>query len=72
MNIRPYDIAKDKTAVRRIFRQVAWVDEKTENLVDTIAESCRTFVAELNGEAESVVTSAPGSSLPCLPSRGPG
>ena len=60
MNIRPYDIAKDKAAVRRIFREVAWVDEKNESLVDTIAESCRTFVAELNGEAECAVTSAPG------------
>ena len=60
MIIRPYDIAKDKAAVRRIFREVAWVDEKTEDLVDTIAQSCRTFVAEVNGEAESVAVSAPG------------
>jgi len=60
MIIREYNSKKDKDAVRRIWREIGWIDKNRERHVDTIMESCRSFVAELNGEAECVVTSAPG------------
>jgi predicted acetyltransferase len=61
MIIRPYDIAKDRDAVRRIWLEINWVEPERVEHVDTLMQACRTFVAELDGEAECAVTSAAGS-----------
>jgi hypothetical protein len=58
---RPYDSAKDKHACRRIWREVGWINDETEEMVDWFwTHGGKAFVAEMDGEAECLVTSAPG------------
>jgi hypothetical protein len=62
---RDYDVDKDKVAALRIWREVGWLDDaKDEKKEDALARfiACgRAQVAEVNGEAECLVNTAPGT-----------
>ena len=61
MNCRPYDSARDMHAVHRIWKEVGWLhDEPAEALDWFFVHGGKAFVAEMDGEAECAVTSAPG------------
>lgn len=61
MIIRPYNPETDQKAAQRIWREIGWMsDAEQEKHLDTFIKPCRALVAELNGEAESMVLSAPG------------
>jgi predicted acetyltransferase len=61
MTFRNYDPTKDKDAVHRILREVGWLEKGKEEVLDASIESARAMVAELNGEPECIVTTAPGT-----------
>ena len=63
MTFRDYDSNKDKEAAYRIWREAGWLkrDEKKEEAVSALIECDRALVAEVNGEAECLVTTAPGT-----------
>lgn len=61
MDYRPYDSARDKHACWRIYREVGWIRLETEEMVDEFFSNAgKAIVAELNGEAECLVTSSLG------------
>ncbi|MGV6816771.1 MAG: GNAT family N-acetyltransferase [Thiotrichales bacterium] len=64
MIFRPYDLEKDRAAVQRIWREIKWIDSDEEDQAEAmdyfLAES-RALVAEVKGQAECMVTSAPGT-----------
>jgi len=56
MILREYDPERDKEAVHRIWREIGWTEEKKdEEAMDVFLAGGRSFVAELNGEAECMV-----------------
>lgn len=63
VTIRPYDPTKDAHAVHRIWQEVHWIEEKKEEeqALDISLSDGRALVAELNGEAECLVASIPGT-----------
>ncbi len=61
MTFREYDPARDKDTVRRIWREIGWLHRGKEEASDLIAGAGRALVAEVGGEAECMVTTAPGS-----------
>lgn len=61
MLFRRYEQARDKEAARRIWREVGWLADGKEELSDGYVNSGKGFVAEIDGEAESLVTTAPGT-----------
>lgn len=63
IGLRNYDPKKDKDAVHRIWREVGWLekDKKKEETMDLFVECGRALVAEINGEAECLVITAPGT-----------
>lgn len=62
MTIRPYDHDRDAKAVRRIWREVHWVNsDEEEQTMEHFLAVVRADVAELNGEAECLATSVPGT-----------
>ena len=61
MTFRNYDPSKDKDAVHRIIREVGWLEKGKEEVLDASIESARAMVAEVNGEPECIVTTAPGT-----------
>lgn len=61
MKIRAYNKGTDQKAVHRIWREVHWITDKQEKLMDHFLKGCRAFVGELDGEAESLVVSTEGS-----------
>jgi len=62
MTIRPYDAEKDREAVARIWREVGWIeDEKEEKGLDVFLQCGRSLIGELNGEAECMANTDPGS-----------
>ena len=60
MVYREYDPARDKEAARRVWREVGWIEPGKEDVADAFLAGRRAFVAEIEGEAECVVTSATG------------
>ena len=61
MEYRKYDPEKDSEAVHRIWYEVGWIsDEKEEKGMDVFLAGADALVADINGEAECLVTSAPG------------
>jgi len=60
MIFRVYDAERDKEAAHRIWREVGWMEDGNEEAADTFVQACRAMVAEVNGEAECLVLSAPG------------
>lgn len=62
MKYRGYDPDKDKKAVARIWREIGWLEKKEhEKAMDAVLKSGRTMVAEVNGEAECMANTAPGT-----------
>ena len=63
MIFRLYDEKKDKKAVHRIWREVGWLgsDKKENKAMDIMLSTSRPMVAELNGEAECLVITTPGT-----------
>lgn len=66
MNYRPYDPEKDREAAQGIWEEIKWIDRDDEDDAKAmeyfLAES-RTLVADVNGQAECLVASAPGTIL---------
>jgi len=60
---RQYDPRKDKKAIQRIWREVGWLGKgKDKKKAMDLAVQCgRALVAEVQGEAECLAISAPGS-----------
>ena len=64
MIFRPYNPEKDQAAVHRLWRELHWLDSDNDahaGFMDTFLSASRALVAELDGEAECLVTSVPGS-----------
>jgi predicted N-acetyltransferase YhbS len=62
MRFREYNPDKDKKAAVRIWREVGWVEKKEhEEAMAAVLKSGRTMVAEVNGEAECMVNTSPGT-----------
>ncbi|MBN1286331.1 MAG: GNAT family N-acetyltransferase [Anaerolineae bacterium] len=62
MVLRDYDPNRDKKATHRIWQEVGWIgdDSAMKAAVDAFLAAGRALVAEVNGEAESLVNSMPG------------
>lgn len=58
---RSYDRGRDKEAAQRIWREVSWLHKGDEAAMDIFVQSGRAMVAEVDGAAECVVLSAPGT-----------
>lgn len=61
MQFRDYDPKRDKEAVHRIWREIGWLREGQEESIDLFVEAGRALVAGINGEAECLVLSVPGT-----------
>jgi hypothetical protein len=60
MTYRAYDEERDREAAHRIWRETGWLEEGQEGAMDIFLRAGRAMVAEVNGEAECLVASAPG------------
>jgi len=64
VEFRRYDPNTDREAVYRIWREVGWLErgnKRQEEAADVIIECGLALVAEINGEAECLVITAPGT-----------
>ncbi|MFQ6065700.1 MAG: GNAT family N-acetyltransferase [bacterium] len=61
MKYRNYDPKRDKTTVHRILREVGWLEKGKEGAADLRLESARAIVADVDNEAECLVTALPGT-----------
>jgi predicted acetyltransferase len=64
MIIRPYQPDKDFANVRRIWEEIAWIDNDVENhprVLESFLSNSNNLVAELNGEAECLVSACEGT-----------
>jgi len=59
--LRRYNGQRDKEAVLRTWREVGWVDKDRLAPVEALLETSSSWVAEVNGQAETHVTTVPGS-----------
>ncbi len=60
MMFRDYDPERDREAAHRIWLETGWLEKGKEEIMDIVVGSGRAMVAELDGEAECMVLSAPG------------
>lgn len=62
MHIYSYDSQRHKKDVIRIWKEIGWLEKEEEGEgLDTLARCARSSVAELEGAAESLVISVPGT-----------
>ena len=63
MKFRAYDPDKDVEAAHRIWHEVGWIekDERKEEAMDILVGCSRALVTEVNGEAECLVLTSPGT-----------
>ena len=63
--IRLYSVRKDKKAVHRIWQECGWIGKEKREVeaLDRFVGVSNCWVAELDGSAESVATSTPGTFL---------
>ena len=61
MTLRNYDIERDKEAIHRIWKEVGWLEKDQEANMDLYASAGRALVAEVHGEAECLVITAPAT-----------
>jgi len=61
VQFRDYDPKKDKEAVHRTWREIGWLEKGKEEALDLYIRASRALVAEVNGEAECLVLSVPGT-----------
>ena len=60
MTWRDYDIDRDRPAIQRIWREVGWLKPGKELGQDLFVSVGRAIVADMNGEPECLVVTAPG------------
>jgi len=58
---RAYDRDRDREAVHRIWREIGWIESGQEPRLDIFVDACRSWVAEIDGEAECLVLTTPGT-----------
>ena len=58
---REYRREQDREAAHRIWLEVGWIEKDQAEVADLIIEAGRAHVAEVNGAAECLVLTAPGS-----------
>ena len=61
MNLRAYDPDRDREAAHRIWMEVGWLEKEKIEIADTFIAAGRAMVAEVDGAAECLVLSVPGS-----------
>ncbi|MDH7568149.1 MAG: GNAT family N-acetyltransferase [Armatimonadota bacterium] len=61
MQYRPFNPQHDREAAHRIWREVGWLKRGEEAAMDRFLEGNRALVAELNGQAECLVLTMPGT-----------
>jgi len=61
MSYREYDSARDRQAVRRIFQEVGWLKDEHPDAIEWFVEEGRGLVADVDGAAEAVAVTAPGT-----------
>ena len=61
MVFRSYDPERDRDAVYRIWFETSWLEKGKEEMMDVFVGSAKAMVAELDGEAETLVLSTPGT-----------
>ena len=61
MDYRNYDPERDKDACHRIWYETGWIRPGKEEGMDLFVECGRAIVADLDGEPECLVTTAPGT-----------
>jgi GNAT superfamily N-acetyltransferase len=61
MICRKFDPQKDNPAVYRIWEETGWLEEGSKESLELSLEACSSWVAELAGEVECLVLTAPGS-----------
>lgn len=59
MDYRTYDPDKDKEATNRIMREVGWLEKGKEEALNTFIEDGDVLVADVHGEPECLVVTAP-------------
>jgi GNAT superfamily N-acetyltransferase len=57
---RPYDPERDRDAARRIWREVGWLEKGEEEAASRFIEATRSWVVDVNEEAECLVLVSPG------------
>lgn len=60
ISLRPYDAKCDRPSTRRIWRETGWITKDEEEGMSRYVEAARAVVAEVDGEAECLVCTAPG------------
>lgn len=60
-HIHAYNPEKDREAVRRIWKEIGWFEEGLEEPLDIFLSSGDVMVADIEGEAECLVMTIPGS-----------
>ncbi len=63
MTPRLYDPEKDRNAVHRIWLEAGWLEPGHEDRMDAYIEGSRAWVADVNGQAECLVLTDPGTML---------
>jgi hypothetical protein len=58
--LRAYDRERDRENARRIWHEIGWLEPEKPEGFDLTVSACRALVAEIDGEAECLVLSAPG------------
>ncbi len=61
MVFRAYDRDRDRDAVHRIWREAGWIESGQEPHLDIFVDACRSRVAEIDGAAECLVLTTPGT-----------
>jgi GNAT superfamily N-acetyltransferase len=61
MTCRKFDARKDRAAVDRIWEETGWLEEGSAESLELCLRACSSWVAELEGEVECLVLTAPGS-----------
>jgi hypothetical protein len=61
MLFRDYDPARDREAAKRIWHECGWIGRDKDESLSLSIQAGRALVAEMDGEAECLVLSAPGA-----------
>jgi hypothetical protein len=61
VSFRAFDPERDREAAHRIWMEVGWLEKEKTEAADIFIAACRAMVAEVEGAAECLVLSAPGS-----------
>jgi hypothetical protein len=61
MHLREYRPETDRAAVHRIWHEIGWLEKGKEEILDLFLTDRRTWVAELEGQPECVVQTAPAT-----------